>query len=58
MRSTEEMDSQVVAKEQDCRKTPKNGVMSMSERGISSHNVLEERLREEPGCFLQRGSSS
>ena len=22
----------------------------MSERGISSHNILEERLRDEPNC--------
>ena len=47
------MDSQVVAKEQDCRQTmpfnmPQNGAMRMSERGISSHNVLEQRLRDEP----------
>ena len=37
------MESQVVAKEQGS-----NGAMRMSERGISSHNILEERLRDEP----------
>ena len=46
------MDSQVIAKEQDCRQimpvnTPQSGAMRMSERGIPSH-VLEERLRDEP----------
>ena len=48
------MESQVVAKEQGCWQTmqfnmPQMGLaMRMSERGISSHNILEERLRDEP----------
>ena len=48
------MESQVVAKEQGCWQTmqfnmPQMGLaMGMSERGISPHNILEERLRDEP----------
>ena len=48
------MESQVVAKQQGCWQTmqfnmPQMGLaMRMSERGISSHNILDERLRDEP----------
>ena len=31
-----------------------NGAMRMSERGISSHNILEERLRDEPKNVSQQ----
>ena len=42
------MESQVVAKEQGCWQSMPFNMPQMSERGISSHNILEERLRDEP----------
>ena len=43
-----EMDSQSVAKEQDCRHTMLLNMPQMERRGISSCNVLEDRLHDEP----------